>query len=36
MYFIPVMTQLIFGGLNINNKLCSTFTFMYLAQKSIS
>ena len=30
MYFIPKMTQLIFGGLNINNKQCSTFTFMYL------
>ncbi len=30
MYFIPEMTQLIFGGLNINNKQCSTFTFMYL------
>ncbi len=30
MYFIPETTQLIFGGLNINNKQCSTFTFMYL------
>ncbi len=30
MYFIPKTTQLIFGGLNINNKQCSTFTFMYL------
>jgi hypothetical protein len=30
MYFIPEMTQLIFGGLNINIKLCSTFTFIYL------
>ncbi len=30
MYFIPRTVQLIFGGLNINNKQCSTFTFMYL------
>ncbi len=30
MYFIPETAQLIFGGLNINNKYCSTFTFMYL------
>jgi hypothetical protein len=27
MYFIPQTIQLFFGGLNINNKLCSTFTF---------
>ncbi len=30
MYFIPQTVQLIFGGLNINNKQCSTFTFMCL------
>ncbi len=30
MYFITQTVQLIFGGLNINNKQCSTFTFMYL------
>ncbi len=30
MYYIPEMTQLIFGGLNINNKQCSTFAFMCL------
>ena len=30
MYFIHEMTQLIFGGQNIHNKQCSTFTFMYL------
>ncbi len=30
MYCIPLMVQLIFGGLNINNKQCFTFTFMYL------
>ncbi len=36
MYFIPEKTQLIFWGLNINNKLCSTFTFMYLVQNSRS
>ncbi len=27
MYFVPQTAQLIFGGLNINNKYCSTFTF---------
>jgi hypothetical protein len=32
MYFIPQTAQLIFGGLNINNKYCSTFTFMYLGE----
>jgi hypothetical protein len=40
MYFIPETTQIIFGGLTINNKYCSTFTFMYLgcrvAQDDIS
>jgi hypothetical protein len=35
MYFIPETTQLIFGGLNINNKWCSTFTFMYLDRTTI-
>ncbi len=29
-YFIPQTVQLIFGGLNINKKQCSTFTSMYL------
>ncbi len=33
MYFIPETTKLIFGGLNINNKYCSTFTFMYLGYR---
>ncbi len=33
MYFIPKTTQLIFGGLYIKNKQCSTFTFMYLEFK---
>ena len=28
---ISFMVQLIFGGLNINNKQCATFTSMYLA-----
>ncbi len=35
MYFIPQMVQLIFEGLNINNKQCSTFTFMYLGIKKV-
>ncbi len=30
MYFIPQTVKLIFRGLNINNKQCFTFTFMYL------
>ncbi len=30
MYFIPETTRLIFGGLNINNKQCSTFAFSTL------
>ena len=29
------MVKLIFGGLNINNKLCPTFTSIYLAQAKI-
>jgi hypothetical protein len=33
MYFIPKTTQLIYGGLNINNKQCSTFTIMYLGYR---
>ncbi len=36
MYFIPQMIQLIFGGLNKNNKQCSTFTFMYLVFQHVS
>ncbi len=35
MYFIPQTVQLIFGGLNINKKWCSTFTFMYLGTHHI-
>ncbi len=35
MYFIPQTAQLIFGGLNINNNQCFTFTFMYLGFKDL-
>jgi hypothetical protein len=35
MYFIPGTVYLIFGGLDINNNYCSTFTFMYLGFRQV-
>ncbi len=35
MYFVTETAQLIFGGLNIDNKQYSTFTFMFLGRMSV-